>query len=1064
MWAESLQDVTLIPMSRNLLCKVCSIEAFVDSDPRAGVLTGRLHFGPNQRGGEADESLLWGYRLTFVDACGAELSEFGKAGGCEVPAGATAIQISPYKENWHLLGGASVGFVDLQVTSSTTTSQTTSFTNTTASTTTTSNSTVTGTTTTSTHSSTSYTTTRSATSVTTLSSSTVTTITVSATTTTGTLTASRAPLAKPDARSLGLGLGLLALARAVRDVNEVAQAPLGVFHCPESIRSTLKGVTRKLVARCFSALPRRWRAKPSKKELTLLIHQTSTSRDILEIIRAHNDRLDSIHAITCLWKLGKLKGTAAEVSDVRAVVSLVDAHLKQDKIATRGLSNILVALTYINDALQKSPVSQRQSSRAPVFKLARRAASLLRSQAEDANAHDIANAAWAQAAAGRPPGSASSGGSVRPKDAELLRGSAALLLRRLAPVARQRLKAFSAQAGQLPKIFPVMRWCRCGIAGLGQSGLGLCCCAAVLFPDERAFRRKVEELFHAVAETSRPKLQAAGEQDAFNVQEMSNLAWAFAKAGIEAPELFAALAAAAHPRLEEFTTQNLCNFAWAFASLSVSTPGAGAPGVLEGVAAEATKRVSDFNLQGLSNLVWASAVLGSKIQVFELLARELTMRLDAADVNLLSEPEVTDIVRNALGVVWAQHFAHGAAVGTLVEQVKPKLRELGRRRDRAAAASAQERREGDESSQAHGKELSTPVPTVVLQRSDCLVIQKPPGWQVDQQKLGVEPKLGEPRRLTSFVHHLLSPSRWPLLADTEAGCGFVHRLDAPCSGLILLAKTYEAYYDLLLQMNSGQVVRDYIVLCHGWVPSTQETIAAPLYWAEGTHLPSEVRHYGKPSVTQVKVLAHARRGGEAGLQLSLVAVRILTGRRHQIRIHMAHAGHCLVGDGKYGSEEQFLEDKEWCSQTFLHRYHLGFTFLDGTFAEANAPLPTDLVAVLEQLCPRDACSAAAMSASAVRIPKWDECQAAIIELMGCEFDRASRGPLREEEQEEKDEKGSVVMVTYLYVWYKTLQGEVYYRRSTKGGGLGEEYYQGKKYILSYSESKKTLVSGVMAGW
>ena len=94
-------------------------------------------------------------------------------------------------------------------------------------------------------------------------------------------------------------------------------------------------------------------------------------------------------------------------------------------------------------------------------------------EAEDANAHDIANAAWAaarlwaqdkvwpwasgsgslflwfsatsqaqaQAAAGRPPGSASGGGSVRPRDAELLRGSAALLLRRLAPVARQRLKA-----------------------------------------------------------------------------------------------------------------------------------------------------------------------------------------------------------------------------------------------------------------------------------------------------------------------------------------------------------------------------------------------------------------------------------------------------------------------------------------------------------------------------------------------------------------------------------------------------------------------------------------------
>ncbi|CAE7197379.1 unnamed protein product [Symbiodinium necroappetens] len=523
--------------------------------------------------------------------------------------------------------------------------------------------------------------------------------------------------------------------------------------------------------------------------------------------------------------------------------------------------------------------------------------------------------------------------------------------------------AFSAQAGQLPKIFPLS----CGGADAELQGLANLAWAFAAAPqsssrssagatDERAFRRKVEESgarcsaerSKAVAETSRPKLQAAGEQDAFNVQVELSLGVCKGRHRVEAPELFAALAAAAHPRLEEFTTQNLCNFAWAFASLSVSTgPGAGASGVLEGVAAEAAKRVSDFNLQGLSNLVWASAVLGSKIQVFELLARELTMRLDAADVNLLSEPEVTDIVRNALGVVWAQHFAHGAAVGTLVEQVKPKLRELGRRRDRAAAASAQERGEGDESSQAHGK---------VLQRSDCLVIQKPPGWQVDQQKLGVEPKLGEPRRLTSFVHHLLSPSRWPLLADTEAGCGFVHRLDAPCSGLILLAKTYEAYYDLLLQMNSGQVVRDYIVLCHGWVPSTQETIAAPLYWEAYRGVLSEVRHYGKPSVTQVKVLAHARRGGEAGPQFSLVAVRILTGRRHQIRIHMAHAGHCLVGDGKYGSEEQFLKDKEWCSQTFLHRYYLGFTFLDGTFAEANAPLPTDLVAVLEQLCPRDACS------------------------------------------------------------------------------------------------------------
>ena len=70
--------------------------------------------------------------------------------------------------------------------------------------------------------------------------------------------------------------------------------------------------------------------------------------------------------------------------------------------------------------------------------------------------------------------------------------------------------------------------------------------------------------------------------------------------------------------------------------------------------------------------------------------------------------------------------------------------------------------------------------------------------------------------------------------------------------------------------------------------------------------------------------------------------------------------------------------------------------------------------------------------------------------------------LREEEQEETDGTGMVVPTTYLYVRYATLEHDVCYRRSPRG--LGEEYFEGKKYILSYSECKKSLVSGVMPGW
>lgn len=175
LWAEGIQecyapgvteffcpmddDITLIPMSRNVLCQVCTAQGFTDSDPRYGFVTGRIFFGPNQKDGFVDESVLWGYRLSFIDDCGADLAEIGKVGkrdyppaiccdperysfgleGVPVPAGATAIQIAPYKGNWRLLGGVNVSLVDFYISSTTTTSLTQTYT--TSSTSSTSNST-----------------------------------------------------------------------------------------------------------------------------------------------------------------------------------------------------------------------------------------------------------------------------------------------------------------------------------------------------------------------------------------------------------------------------------------------------------------------------------------------------------------------------------------------------------------------------------------------------------------------------------------------------------------------------------------------------------------------------------------------------------------------------------------------------------------------------------------------------------------------------------------------------------------------------------------------------------
>ena len=210
-----------------------------------------------------------------------------------------------------------------------------------------------------------------------------------------------------------------------------------------------------------------------------------------------------------------------------------------------------------------------------------------------------------------------------------------------------------------------------------------------------------------------------------------------------------------------------------------------------------------------------------------------------------------------------------------------------------------------------------------------------------------------------------------IFLDTRKGCssrlfpacvthtyGLLHRLDIPSSGLVLAAKTCEAYYDLQLQLSIGDLVRDYVVLCHGLLPSSCQEINERVYfWCHEGNLPSIVCRKGTPSLTWLKVVAHCSREAE---DFSLVAIRIRTGRRHQIRTHMMHIGHPIVCDGKYTNASVFLKDMEWCERNFLHRYRLSFFDQDGDVHEAMTPLPSDLVQALASLVPHTTESAVAL--------------------------------------------------------------------------------------------------------
>jgi len=303
-----------------------------------------------------------------------------------------------------------------------------------------------------------------------------------------------------------------------------------------------------------------------------------------------------------------------------------------------------------------------------------------------------------------------------------------------------------------------------------------------------------------------------------------------------------------------------------------------------------------------------------------------------------------DFAMGITGVIWAFNFAEALDAG-LYEEVSGTILEIGRNMDSACPPPA-----GSGDGRVPTGFHMAGVPHVALDLPDRFVMHKPPGWEVDTADVGGAKHLSR---------HLQSILSWPLARDVTHSYGFLHRLDTPSSGLILVAKTFEAYYDLKLQLNVGALVRDYVVLCHGLVPPGRGQIREKVHHSrhEG-NLPSAVCRTGKPSLTRLKVVAHCSRGSE---DFSLVVIRIQTGRRHQIRAHTTHIGHPTVCDGKYTSAETFSRDRAWCERNFLHRHRLAFTDRDGRTHEAIAPLPGDLMDALCCLTGRSGRSSAALA-------------------------------------------------------------------------------------------------------
>jgi 23S rRNA pseudouridine1911/1915/1917 synthase len=218
--------------------------------------------------------------------------------------------------------------------------------------------------------------------------------------------------------------------------------------------------------------------------------------------------------------------------------------------------------------------------------------------------------------------------------------------------------------------------------------------------------------------------------------------------------------------------------------------------------------------------------------------------------------------------------------------------------------------------------------TVVYQDENLVVIDKPAG-------LAVHPGPGHPDQ--TLVNALLAMCPDIQGIGGEIRPGIVHRLDKDTSGLMMVAKTHQAHIDLSAQIKARHVTKGYLALVEGAPNPPEGKVDAPV----GRHPRRRTRMAvvvgGKEARTGYKVREQFK--GHSLLELYLE-----TGRTHQIRVHMAHIGHPLVGDTTYGKASPLVE------RHFLHAFHLGFKHpVTGESLEFQTGLPADLALAVDAL-------------------------------------------------------------------------------------------------------------------
>ena len=243
-------------------------------------------------------------------------------------------------------------------------------------------------------------------------------------------------------------------------------------------------------------------------------------------------------------------------------------------------------------------------------------------------------------------------------------------------------------------------------------------------------------------------------------------------------------------------------------------------------------------------------------------------------------------------------------------------------------------------STANDKLAPTPEPKIIFENDDFLTLEKPVGLLVHPTEKG---------ETDTLVNWLIK--KYPKIknvGEDKYREGIIHRLDRDVSGVMVVAKTQKAFSYLKDQFKRRLVKKEYITLVYGYIQNSEGEIDLPIgrnkegqFVAHPRRGRDKFQDQDKVAQTKYKVLEYIK-------DFSLLKIQILTGRTHQIRVHLSAISHPILGDRIYKPKKKFfhfLRRKIKVidpGRIFLHSTKIGFYDLENQWQEFESALPKEL--------------------------------------------------------------------------------------------------------------------------